>query len=61
MSGTVELSREEFIIDLIIATSSDEHSFRSHVGSGSSPHDLHGESAIKFETSESLTPVKPAN
>ena len=46
---------------MITATSSDEHSFISHVGSGSSPHDLHGESAINVETSEALTPVKLVN
>ena len=55
-SGTVELSMEEFIIALIIATS-----FRTHVGSGSSPHDLHGECAINFEMAEWLTPVKCVN
>ncbi len=40
---------EEFIIAVIISTSSDDHSFRSHVGSGSSSYDLHDESAINFE------------
>ena len=55
-SGTVELSMEEFIIALIIATI-----FRSHVVSESSPHDLHGECTTNFETSESLTPVKCVN
>ena len=41
-SGTTELSRDEYIIAGTMATYSDKHSLWSHVGSGSSPHDVRG-------------------
>jgi len=47
--GTFERSREEFIIEVITATSYDEHCLRSHVGSVSSPHHLHIVTAINLE------------
>jgi len=53
-SGTIEFWREVFSIKVRMATSSDEHNLTSL-------HDLHRATAIKFETTDSFTPVKRDN
>ena len=48
-------------MQMSMAINSDEHNLTSHVGSGSSLHDLYRATAIKLETSDSFTPMKRDN
>ena len=56
--GNIDSRNDMLTISVIRGTNSALHSFRSHVGKGSSSHDLTGESLIIFHISASVASIK---
>ena len=56
--GNIDSRNDMLTISVIWGTNSALHSFRSHVGKGSSSHDLTGDSLIIFHISASVASIK---